>query len=136
MIVTSTISDARGSRSYLGKAALVPTMGALHQGHLSLIRVARQHAPIVIVSIFVNPTQFGPREDFNKYPRPIEEDFRKCEEAGVDVVFAPRLEEMYPYMKTASEASCATPQAASTVIPPGHDVQIDLPSLTSVLEGK
>jgi pantoate--beta-alanine ligase len=91
-------------------------MGALHEGHLSLIRVAKEHAKHIVVSIFVNPTQFGPREDFNKYPRPFEEDLQKCQDAGVDMVFHPTVEEMYPP---------GAPQAI-----------VDLPSLSEVLEGK
>ncbi len=76
--------------------ALVPTMGALHEGHAALMRTARESNAAVVVSIYVNPTQFGPNEDFAKYPRPLEADCRICEREGVAVVFAPTDNEMYP----------------------------------------
>lgn len=74
---------------------LVPTMGALHDGHIALIREARNKCTHVIVSIFVNPLQFGPHEDFNKYPRPLENDLEVCRNEGVDLVFNPSVDELY-----------------------------------------
>jgi pantoate--beta-alanine ligase len=74
----------------------VPTMGALHEGHLSLIRAAGKENDLVVVSIFVNPTQFGPREDLKKYPRPISKDLAFCRREGVDFVFTPKVQDVYP----------------------------------------
>jgi pantoate--beta-alanine ligase len=82
---------ARGAR-----IGLVPTMGALHEGHLALVREARKHASFVAVSIFVNPTQFGPNEDFSRYPRDLQGDVAKLATAGADAVFAPDARAMYP----------------------------------------
>ena len=78
------------------RIGLVPTMGALHDGHLRLVEVARSHAAVVIVSIFVNPIQFNQRADFDQYHRPIEDDRRRCEEAGVDALYVPTVATMYP----------------------------------------
>lgn len=89
-------SHAIGLRSSGRLIALVPTMGCLHEGHLSLIDIAKERADKVIVSIFVNPTQFGPSEDYGKYPRMLDADIEKCRERGADIVFNPSLDEMYP----------------------------------------
>lgn len=78
------------------KIALVPTMGYLHEGHAALIEAAKQHADLVAVSIFVNPLQFGPEEDYDTYPRDLERDLNICREHGVDFVFHPADDEMYP----------------------------------------
>lgn len=94
---------------------LVPTMGALHAGHASLIRAAGQQCDVVVVSIFVNPTQFGPNEDFSRYPRTFEADCAVAEHEGADAVFAPAVEEIYP---------------------PGSATFVDVEGLSNRLDGK
>ncbi len=98
MFLFTTVADYRTQRrDWQGKTlALVPTMGALHQGHQALIREARALADVVVVSIFVNPLQFGPQEDLAAYPRPKDQDLAICEQLGVDAVFYPSPLEMYP----------------------------------------
>ncbi len=105
---------SREKRGRGKKIALVPTMGALHDGHLSLVRRARDLADIVVVSIFVNPSQFGPREDYERYPRDLARDADLCIAEGVDYVFAPEAEDMYP---------------------PGFRTWVEVEGLSSVLEG-
>ena len=84
-----------GARAGGARLGFVPTMGALHSGHLRLVEVARRHAECVAVSIFVNPTQFGPNEDFAKYPRNLEKDVDLLQSVGADLVLSPSAEEMY-----------------------------------------
>lgn len=124
-----------GLRCYLERhrvgrdVGFVPTMGALHPGHLSLIKRARQENSLVVVSIFVNPLQFGPTEDFQQYPRQIEQDQELCRQAGVDVIFAPMAVELYgnrlPTSEQGAEPTQVSPPASMTSIlcgrfRPGH----------------
>jgi len=100
MKICRTISEMRAARhaapSHGKTLGLVPTMGALHQGHLSLVRMAKAQCDVVVVSIFINPLQFGPSEDLAKYPRNFDRDRELLEREGMDFVFAPSVEEMYP----------------------------------------
>ena len=108
----SAIAGARGSGHSIG---FVPTMGALHAGHLSLVHLARERTDFVVMSIFVNPLQFGAGEDFDAYPRDNERDLALAEEAGVDVVFLPGVDEMYP---------------------PGRSTTISVGPLSTIVEGR
>ena len=87
--------EIQSLRSQGRSIGLVPTMGALHSGHTELFKKARDHSDAVVVSIFVNPTQFGPNEDFDTYPRQLEKDLETCKSFGIDLVFAPERDEMY-----------------------------------------
>ncbi|MBI1887005.1 MAG: pantoate--beta-alanine ligase [Nitrosomonadales bacterium] len=99
MQVISTIAELRARLSDELAIAFVPTMGNLHEGHLDLVRLARDHGSCVVASIFVNPLQFGPNEDFDRYPRTLEADCAKLQGLA-DVVFAPSVDEMYPVQQT------------------------------------
>ena len=115
MMIVSTLGELRSARSILDEpVGLVPTMGFLHEGHLSLVRRAAQECASVVVSIFVNPTQFGPSEDLAAYPRDMERDLRLLEPLGVDLVWTPTPEIMYP---------------------DGYQTWVEVETLTAFLEG-
>lgn len=110
-----TIAEVRTALADGGEIGLVPTMGAFHGGHLSLFRAARRENELVVVSLFVNPAQFGPRDDLGRYPRRAERDAAIAEEEGVDYLFAPSPEEIYP---------------------PGFQTWVDVEELSRQLEGE
>lgn len=114
MQVIQTIAAFREARARYPRLGLVPTMGYLHEGHRSLARRARQECGAVAVSIFVNPTQFGPSDDFSRYPRDLARDLALLEELHTDLVFAPSGSEIYP---------------------PGHATSVEVGAVTDVLEG-
>src|SRR6184192_769758 len=118
---TKQMHDAVAAFKKSGRSiGFVPTMGALHEGHLSLVRAACGECDVVVVSIFVNPTQFGPNEDLAKYPRTFSHDLEVAENEGVDIVFAPAVSEIYPegFSTYVEETALSLPLCG--VFRPGH----------------
>lgn len=123
MHTVNRLADLRAAVDSLrqrGDVALVPTMGALHEGHLALVREAKRNAPAVVVSIFVNPTQFGPNEDLAAYPRQLAEDSRLLEDEGVDLLWAPAVEEVYPAGFATTVSVAGVSEALEGASRPGH----------------
>lgn len=122
-IITSAkgLADAVSLARQQGKSiSFVPTMGALHEGHLSLVEIAHEQSDFVVVSIFVNPLQFGANEDFDKYPRTLQEDAEKLAAANVDVLFAPEVEEVYPNGNQITQHTGPVGETFEGKIRPGH----------------
>ena len=124
MRTIQTIAELRNAvalvRQQNRRVGFVPTMGALHEGHLSLIRMSKQQADVTVVSIFVNPTQFGQNEDFGAYPRPIESDVSKLVDAEVDFLFMPVAAEIYPKGHATSVVVGDVTELYEGAIRPGH----------------
>jgi pantoate--beta-alanine ligase len=112
-----TVAAARASGKSIG---LVPTMGALHEGHLSLVRIARRESEFVVVSIFVNPLQFGPDEDYTRYPRRPEEDAALLEKEGVDLLYLPTPGELYPADFSTAVEVASVSEGGEGAVRPGH----------------
>ncbi|TMR27212.1 pantoate--beta-alanine ligase [Actinomadura geliboluensis] len=120
-VIARTREELAAARARIeGTLAFVPTMGALHEGHLSLMREARRNADKVAVSIFVNPLQFGPGEDFDRYPRTFEADVEACAAEGVDLVFAPTRDVMYPDEPQVTIKSGPMGEVIEGAARPGH----------------
>ncbi len=120
-VIARTREELAAARARIeGTLAFVPTMGALHEGHLSLMREARRNADKVAVSIFVNPLQFGPGEDFDRYPRTFEADVEACAAEGVDLVFAPTRDVMYPDEPQVTIKSGPMGEVVEGAARPGH----------------
>jgi pantoate--beta-alanine ligase len=120
MKIVTDIQELRDQLRGQNRASFVPTMGNLHEGHLSLMRIARQHGDPVIASIFVNRLQFGPKEDFDRYPRTFDADCAKLRDAGVDVVFAPDEREIYPEPQTFVVEPSDLQHVLDGAVRPGH----------------
>src|SRR5512141_308905 len=124
MIVVNTIAAVREAvarfRASGSTIGFVPTMGALHAGHISLVERAKREADVTVMSIFVNPLQFGPNEDLARYPRPIENDEAMAREAGVDILFRPEVKEMYPREREITVTAAAVAEAWEGASRPGH----------------
>ena len=128
LVIARTSEELAAAREE-GTVALVPTMGALHDGHIQLLKHARPLGDTLVASIFVNPTQFAPGEDFEEYPRTFDADLERCAEAGVDVVFAPAVDTMYPVLNAAPQGPAPHLAGLDTT------VMVDPGPLGSVLEG-